>query len=588
MEAIREQLIKSNESYLALGLGGINGGFLEYPPIEYPAGFDPRKRPWFQSAATSAIGYAHSVYLTAAGIPVCSFSHKVTAATGEIIGVSYIEVSLAALSSSISSMEIGQTGRLTLIDPSGIIVASRNAAALFSKVTDQKEPGLDKIYSMPEGVHLIEVNGSTLLINIFDENGWKYVYAIDADEVFASTYAMLKISVIFSMFITVVLFIFGIFILRSINRPLDLLSNTSETIANGNINAELPRKNIFSGELLILYEGFAKMLSYIGETLRNAQENEQNAKEQSAKAHASMMQAEAASKEAQKKTETMLQVADRLEQAGSVISSASAELAAQIEQSDRGAGESAQRLSEAATAMNEMNATVQEVARNAAAASSASAETREKAQHGASIVEQSLQSIEGVRHISSRLKEDMSQLHGHAQNITRIMGVISDIADQTNLLALNAAIEAARAGEAGRGFAVVADEVRKLAEKTMASTTDVSSAIAAIQDSTEKSMISMDDAMEQVSQATELAGLSGQALQEIVATVDVTADQVHAIATASEEQSAASEEINQSIIQVNDMAGQTADAMHEAARAVSDLAIQAQELTSIIQNLKNA
>ena len=231
---------------------------------------------------------------------------------------------------------------------------------------------------------------------------------------------------------------------------------------------------------------------------------------------------------------------------------------------------------------------MQEVARNAAAASSASAETREKAQHGASIVEQSLQSIEGVRHISSRLKEDMSQLHGHAQNITRIMGVISDIADQTNLLALNAAIEAARAGEAGRGFAVVADEVRKLAEKTMASTTDVSSAIAAIQDSTEKSMISMDDAMEQVSQATELAGLSGQALQEIVATVDVTADQVHAIATASEEQSAASEEINQSIIQVNDMAGQTADAMHEAARAVSDLAIQAQELTSIIQNLKNA
>ncbi|ATD80685.1 hypothetical protein CNY67_04050 [Desulfovibrio sp. G11] len=122
----------------------------------------------------------------------------------------------------------------------------------------------------------------------------------------------------------------------------------------------------------------------------------------------------------------------------------------------------------------------------------------------------------------------------------------------------------------------------------MASTTDVSSAIAAIQDSTEKSMISMDDAMEQVSQATELAGLSGQALQEIVATVDVTADQVQAIATASEEQSAASEEINQSIIQVNDMAGQTADAMHEAARAVSDLAIQAQELTSIIQNLKNA
>lgn len=376
------------------------------------------------------------------------------------------------------------------------------------------------------------------------------------------------------------------FLIRSINSQLGKDPGELNGIAQRVVNGDY---SIDDGSVKIgVYSAIVAMVNALKNHIEHAEQESENAKEQSAKAHASMMQAEAASKEAQKKTETMLQVADRLEQAGSVISSASAELAAQIEQSDRGAGESAQRLSEAATAMNEMNATVQEVARNAAAASSASAETREKAQHGASIVEQSLQSIEGVRHISSRLKEDMSQLHGHAQNITRIMGVISDIADQTNLLALNAAIEAARAGEAGRGFAVVADEVRKLAEKTMASTTDVSSAIAAIQDSTEKSMISMDDAMEQVSQATELAGLSGQALQEIVATVDVTADQVHAIATASEEQSAASEEINQSIIQVNDMAGQTADAMHEAARAVSDLAIQAQELTSIIQNLKNA
>ena len=116
----------------------------------------------------------------------------------------------------------------------------------------------------------------------------------------------------------------------------------------------------------------------------------------------------------------------------------------------------------------------------------------------------------------------MGQLDEHARAISRIMGVISDIADQTNLLALNAAIEAARAGDAGRGFAVVADEVRNLAEKTMTSTHDVGEAIKAIQESTAKSMDSVDNAVSQIEQATDLAGQSGQALEEIVSTVENT------------------------------------------------------------------
>ena len=237
--------------------------------------------------------------------------------------------------------------------------------------------------------------------------------------------------------------------------------------------------------------------------------------------------------------------------------------------------------------MNEMNATVQEVAKNAGAASSASAETKAKAEHGATIVGNSLESIQLVHRLSMELKDDMAQLNGHAQDISQIMTVISDIADQTNLLALNAAIEAARAGEAGRGFAVVADEVRKLAEKTMASTTDVGRVIRSIQESTTKSLVSMDNAVEQVNTATESASLSGQALSEIVVTADVTADQANAIATASEQQSAASEEINQTIIEVNEMSRQTAEGMAEAAKAVSELAVQAGKLASLISEMRN-
>ena len=337
-----------------------------------------------------------------------------------------------------------------------------------------------------------------------------------------------------------------------------------------------------------VYGAIVEMVNALKHNIENAQRESENAKEQSRKAQEAMQQAEAASTEAQSKTEAMLVAADKLEQVGGVVSSASTELSAQIEQSDRGAAESAQRLSEAATAMNEMNATVQEVARNAGSASTASAETREKAEAGAEVVAKAVRSIDQVHQMSLELKDDMTQLNEHAQDITRIMNVISDIADQTNLLALNAAIEAARAGEAGRGFAVVADEVRKLAEKTMASTQDVGNAIKSIQESTAKSMTGVDNAVERIGEATELASQSGQALQEIVATVEATGDQVNAIATASEEQSAASEEINQSIVQVNDMSRQTAEAMAEAAKAVSDLAAQAQSLTDLIRELKTA
>ena len=244
-------------------------------------------------------------------------------------------------------------------------------------------------------------------------------------------------------------------------------------------------------------------------------------------------------------------------------------------------GETGGAMERVAEAARESSSRVREVSDNAET-SRGQAVTGEKEVHGA------VDSIETVKGTILHLKEAMAGLGEKARDIGQVMNVINEVADQTNLLALNAAIEAARAGEAGRGFAVVADEVRKLAEKTMASTNDVGNAITAIQESTAKSMTGVDNAVERIGEANELASRSGAALEEIVATVVATGDQVNAIATASEEQSAASEEINQSIVQVNDMSRQTAEAMGEAAKAVSDLAAQAQGLTNLIQELKEA
>ncbi|MDR2727408.1 MAG: methyl-accepting chemotaxis protein, partial [Deltaproteobacteria bacterium] len=174
------------------------------------------------------------------------------------------------------------------------------------------------------------------------------------------------------------------------------------------------------------------------------------------------------------------------EQAASIatrVASSSEELSAQVEQVSRGAEQQRARVESTATAMTEMNSTVLEVARNAGHASEQSEATKNKASDGAALVGKVVHAINLVNKVASTLQTNMQELGGQAESIGGVMNVISDIADQTNLLALNAAIEAARAGEAGRGFAVVADEVRKLAEKTMSATQEVGANITAIQQS---------------------------------------------------------------------------------------------------------
>ncbi|MBD5539485.1 MAG: HAMP domain-containing protein, partial [Desulfovibrio sp.] len=359
---------------------------------------------------------------------------------------------------------------------------------------------------------------------------------VDAASNFSASTTVVTIML---LIVLVVGILVAIFITRIIVKPLATTQVFAQEVAAGHMDKELDVHT--TDETGKLADALRAMVAALKKNIGEAQEKSVQAEKATEEAKAAMARAEEAARKAESaKREGMLAAANQLEGMVEIISSASTELSAQIEQSDRGASESAQRLQEAATAMNEMNATVQEVARNAGSASGASNDTKAKAEAGEHVVQQVVQSIGEVHEVSLQLKEDMAQLNERAQDINRIMGVISDIADQTNLLALNAAIEAARAGEAGRGFAVVADEVRKLAEKTMTSTLDVSNAIRAIQESTDKSMGAVDNAVQRSSEATNLANQSGTALEEIVATVEATSDQVQAIAAASEEQSAAS------------------------------------------------
>ena len=293
-----------------------------------------------------------------------------------------------------------------------------------------------------------------------------------------------------------------------------------------------------------------------------------------------------AAKQIEEAHHNMQGVAQELEQVASIASSASEQLSTQIELSEKGATDQADRVSTTATALEEMNATVLEIARNAGTTADSAATVRSEAQAGSESMQECVKAMHKVREESLKLQSEMGVLSEHAQAINEIMNVISDIADQTNLLALNAAIEAARAGEAGRGFAVVADEVRNLAEKTMASTTDVGNAISSIQKSTVDNTHLVAGAVEQIEKVTEMVSNAGEALLGIVKLADTTADQVHAIATASEEQSATSEEITQSVDSINNIAKENAQNMSEARQAVNEVVNQTQVLSQLIVKLQ--
>ena len=292
--------------------------------------------------------------------------------------------------------------------------------------------------------------------------------------------------------------------------------------------------------------------------------------------------------ELKEKQQIIIDIASHASDISDRVATAAEELSSQAAQISQGTDTQRDRVTATATAMEEMNSTVLEVARNAGEASEQAEATRTKAHEGVAMVEKVIKAITKVNELAAELQSNMQDLGKQAESIGSVMGVITDIADQTNLLALNAAIEAARAGEAGRGFAVVADEVRKLAEKTMGATSEVGGSIRGIQGTANSNINRVTDAATMVGEATELAATSGKALSEILQFANTTSALITSIATAAEQQSSTSEEISRSVDEINIIAGETATGMVESASAVHMLSNLALELKAMLEKLQKA
>jgi len=268
------------------------------------------------------------------------------------------------------------------------------------------------------------------------------------------------------------------------------------------------------------------------------------------------------------------------------IASAAEQLSAVTEQTSAGVNSQKVETDQVATAMQEMSATVQEVARNAAEASQAAVDADREASQGDRVVAETVAQIERLAAEVSRSSEAMGELQSESDKIGGVMDVIKTVAEQTNLLALNAAIEAARAGEAGRGFAVVADEVRGLAQRTQKSTEEIEGLIAGLQRGTQQVAVIMQGSRELTDSSVALTRRAGEALGAITSRVSNIQAMNQQIAAAAEQQGAVAEEISRSVVNVRDISEQTAEASEETAASSVELARLGNQLQTMVSHFR--
>ncbi|SMF05883.1 methyl-accepting chemotaxis protein [Desulfovibrio gilichinskyi] len=585
------KMVSSHDSYDAVYLGMKDGSFNMYPEDSMPKGYDPRPRPWYRTAIEAPqISSFSKAYKSTTGKPVSSIMAKLVQ-NDQVIGIVGIDINLATLTDVISDIKVGKTGYIMLMEGDNTILSDPvHKDFLFKKADDLGIEGFNTIAKLKDNMTTVNVDGVEKFVRVYTSPklGWKLALMIDKSEIMEDAYSTLRSTVLIGVCIAIILCIVGWIVAKSIATPIQSLVEAAQSVAKGDYKA-IPDGKKFNGELLTLQQALKSMVASLSDLIKATEEKSLEAENQTRLAKDALADAEDARREADSaKRAGMLQAAEHLEIIVNQVTSASQELSAQIEESRAGAEQQRERTTEAATAMEEMNASVFEVAQNSSQAAESADNAKKQAETGGKIVENVIRSIGEVNTAAGEMAGGLEDLGRQAQGIGHIMNVITDIADQTNLLALNAAIEAARAGEAGRGFAVVADEVRKLAEKTMDATKEVGAAVSAIQAGTEKSIKDMSRASDMIGNSNGYASEAGESLSSIVDIVDSTSDQVRAIATASEEQSAASEEINRNTDEVNRIAAETVQTMEESARAVNELSRLSEELQSVIDTLKDA
>ncbi|WP_230153517.1 methyl-accepting chemotaxis protein [Pseudomonas brassicacearum] len=526
--------------------GGTDGVMFSVPAGNRAADYDPRARGWYKAANS-----AQQTIVTEPYIAASSGKLVITVATpvqrqNQMIGVAGADIDLSSVSAIINSLNFGGHGHAFIVSADGKILIHPDSKRVLKTLAEAYPNGAPQI---SPGVKEVDLDGKTQFISFTHVNGvpgadWYVALVLDKDTALAML-SEFRTSALIAMVIAVV-FIIALLgmLIRVLMQPLLTMGRAMHDIAEG--EGDLTRRLVIHGhdEFGALGTSFNRFVERIHTSIR----------------------------EVASATGQVNEVALR------VVSASNSSMFNSDQQ--------ASRTSSVAAAINQLGAAAQEIAQNAALASQHSSDARSLAEDGQQVVDKT---IAAMQQLSAKISDscgNIETLNSNTVNIGQILEVITSISQQTNLLALNAAIEAARAGEAGRGFAVVADEVRNLAHRTQDSAQQVQKMIEELQVGAREAVLTMTDSQRQSESSVGIANQAGERLGSVTQRIGEIDGMNQSVATATEEQTAVVESINVDITEINTLNQEGVENLQATLRACADLEQQAARLKQLVGSFR--
>jgi methyl-accepting chemotaxis protein len=530
-------------SFLTVYLGKVDGGFSVRPDSKMPDGYDPRTRPWYKDGMNAQGTILTEPYIDmATNKMVIGIISKVSANVGVVGG----DLALDGLVQIINSLNFGGMGYAFLVNDQGKILVHPDKDLVMKSLSDLFPQDTPKLSG---ALTEVSADGQARLLTFTPIKGlpsanWYIGLSVDRDKAFAML-STFRTSAVIATLVAVVIIIglLGLLI-RVLMQPLLTMTRAMEDIAEGEGDLTKRLSILSDDEFGILGKAFNRFVERIHGSIR----------------------------EVSSATEQVNEVALR------VISASNSSMANSDEQSNR--------TNSVAAAINELGAAAQEIAGNAAQASQHASSARLLAEEGQQVVERNIAAMNRLSDLIVTSSAHIETLNSKTVNIGQILEVITSISQQTNLLALNAAIEAARAGEAGRGFAVVADEVRNLAHRTQESAQQVQTMIEELQVGARESVDTMSQSQRHSQDSMQIANQAGERLDSVTVRIGEIDGMNQSVATATEEQTAVVDSINMDINEINMLNQEGVENLQATLRACSDLEQQATRLKHLVGSFR--